>query len=94
MPPRTKRSGLDHRAYRRAKNRLRQNARTCWLCGKWIDVDLPSNDPMSWTADHVIPRSKGGHLLGELRAAHRSCNSSRGNRPPERIDQLPTTRQW
>lgn len=44
----------------------------CRLCG------LPGAD----TADHIVPRSKGGELydLTNGRPAHLSCNSSRGNR--------------
>lgn len=53
----------------------------CWLCGK-DGAD---------TADHVVPVAKGGAVydLANLRPAHRSCNSSRGdlraprNRPRE-----------
>ena len=44
----------------------------CWLCG------LPGSD----TADHIVPRSKGGAVydLINLAPAHRRCNESRGNR--------------
>lgn len=53
----------------------------CWICGDRVD---PADDPVSGreypTLDHVIPRSAGGtHEDGNLRCAHRSCNSSRGN---------------
>ncbi|WP_431941667.1 HNH endonuclease signature motif containing protein [Nocardia grenadensis] len=86
--------GLDDRQYRKATKRLRARSQTCWICGKPIDVSLPWTDPLSWTADHIVPRSKGGHLLGEMRAAHRRCNSSRGNRDVPVSAQLPTSRQW
>lgn len=88
------RKGLDHRAYRRATARLRANSSVCWICGLQIDLDLPYTDAMSFTADHVVPRSKGGSLLGELKAAHRSCNSKRGNRAQTDADRMPTTRNW
>ncbi|ATL70767.1 HNH endonuclease signature motif containing protein [Nocardia terpenica] len=91
---RSKRSGLDHRAYRKATRKLRTESQVCHICGRLIDVSLPYTDPMSWTADHIIPRSKGGHLLGEMKAAHRSCNSSRGNRTDIKAVQLPTSRTW
>lgn len=43
----------------------------CWLC------DKPGAD----TADHVIPAARGGsNDRSNLRAAHRSCNSSKGKR--------------
>jgi 5-methylcytosine-specific restriction endonuclease McrA len=70
----------DHRGYRRRRDRLRRQANTCWLCGKPIDAELQAPHPMSFSADHVRPLSKGGDLLGELRPAHRSCNQRRGNR--------------
>lgn len=42
----------------------------CHLCGG-EDAD---------SADHVIPRSKGGgHGLANLRPAHASCNRARGD---------------
>lgn len=32
------------------------------------------------TSDHIVPRSKGGtHDMYNLRAAHRVCNSRKGN---------------
>lgn len=49
------------------------NAILCELCGEPARV----GDPI--TADHVVPMSKGG-AGGELRPAHRSCNSKRGAR--------------
>lgn len=54
---------------------LAEYGTVCWLCG------LPGSD----TADHVIPRSKGGAVynLANLAPAHRPCNESRGNRPAE-----------
>lgn len=44
----------------------------CWLCGL----------PGATTADHIIPRSKGGAVfsLDNLGPAHEHCNYSRGNR--------------
>lgn len=51
---------------------LARYGRMCWLCG----------EPGSRTADHVVPRSAGGgDDLGNLRPAHRGCNSARGNTP-------------
>ncbi|WP_280429848.1 HNH endonuclease [Nocardia brasiliensis] len=66
----------------------------CHLCGR----------PGATTADHVIPRSKGGpDSLDNLRPAHYSCNSSRGARSledwrvlhtPRRAPQLAPSRKW
>lgn len=101
MPPRPnirgrsrKPPGLDSRAYRKATARLRSQSTVCHLCGTEIDTSLPYTHAMSWTADHVIPRSRGGHLLGEMKAAHRSCNAKRGNQPLEHEEQLPWSRNW
>lgn len=79
------RRGRNLRAYRRKAARLRRASAVCWLCGEAIDVDLPQTHPRSWTADHVEALAAGGDILGEIRPAHLSCNSSRGagpRRPP------------
>jgi 5-methylcytosine-specific restriction endonuclease McrA len=42
---------------------------------------------LGFTFDHVIPVSKGGtNDLQNIRPAHRSCNSARGNRGPVQLD--------
>ncbi|RJO74903.1 HNH endonuclease [Nocardia panacis] len=64
------------------------------MCKQPIDLELPYTEAMSFTADHIEPRSRGGALLGELRAAHRRCNSRRGNRANTQADLIPTTREW
>lgn len=46
---------------------LATQGRVCWLCGR-AGAD---------TADHIVPRSRGGSD-DALRPAHRSCNSRRG----------------
>lgn len=85
--------GRDHRAYRAKTKRLRARTDTCWICGEWIDRTLDYRHPMSWTADHETPLTKGGKLLGPMKAAHRSCNARRGNRTAP-ADPLPTSRAW
>ena len=46
--------------------------RRCHLCGRMGAT----------TADHVIARNRGGpDTLENLRPAHKSCNSARGDRP-------------
>lgn len=59
---------------------LRTYGTRCWLCG-WKGAD---------SADHVIPRSKGGAVydLDNLAPSHKSCNYARGNRDP-RIRAVP-----
>lgn len=59
---------------------LETYGRVCWLCG------LPGAN----SADHVIPRSKGGAVydLANLGPSHRKCNESRGNREARGIEQI------
>lgn len=54
---------------------LQTYGRTCHLCGL----------PGATTADHKIPRSKGGerYALSNAAPAHGSCNSARGDRSLE-----------
>lgn len=53
----------------------------CWLCGGMIRPATRPRDPLGPSADHVIPRSKGGdNSIENLRPAHLSCNSRRQNR--------------
>jgi 5-methylcytosine-specific restriction endonuclease McrA len=65
------------RRYRRSRALVLAHADLCWLCGK------PFTDPRDPpVCDHVIPVSRGGtDHPSNLRAAHRSCNLRRGNKP-------------
>ncbi|MCA6391275.1 MAG: HNH endonuclease [Cytophagales bacterium] len=38
------------------------------------------DDPLRATADHIIPYSLGGNLIGNIKAAHFKCNVERGNK--------------
>lgn len=92
------RRGRNLRAYRRKAARLRRVEKVCWICEGPIDPTLDYRDPMSSTADHVIPLAAGGDILGELRAAHRSCNSSAGDRGARQgkteTEPRRTSREW
>lgn len=67
---------------------------TCHLCGR----------PGANSADHLIPRSRGGlDVLENLRPSHRSCNYARGNKtldqwfaehPLPTITSAAPSRQW
>lgn len=53
----------------------------CWLCHRPVDIAARWNAAVAPTADHVIPLARGGSDdLGNLRLAHRSCNSRRRDR--------------
>ncbi|MFF5988151.1 HNH endonuclease [Prauserella flavalba] len=86
--------GRKGRPWRRVIEQLKRISNVCWICGHPIDLSLPAEDPMSFTADKLIPRSLGGPpTLDNARPAHRRCNSKRGNnidfKPP-----LRTSRAW
>lgn len=88
--------GLNDREYRRRREALRTLRLPCWICKRPIDYELRWPDPMSFSADHYIPRSLGGALLGELRPAHLGCNSRRKNNVRYRCTVKPpkTTHRW
>lgn len=61
---------------------LERDSWTCQLCAMPIDSTLHYLDAWSATLDHVIPQSSmlvPDHSEGNLRAAHRWCNSARGD---------------
>ena len=62
---------LYNKDYKRHAAWIRANATTCHLCGE----TARPNDP--WTADHIDASDPASPLA----AAHRSCNSRRGNQP-------------
>lgn len=93
------RNPRDDRTYRSRAHALKAKVKAhdlpCWLCGMPIDTGLPWKDPMAFTADHVEALANGGALLGDLRPAHRACNSRRGKRAPTmRIAPPETSRSW
>lgn len=54
----------------------------CQICMTPIDTELKYPDPMSFSIDHIIPRSvKPDHSFDNLRIAHLDCNSKRGDKP-------------
>lgn len=67
--------------YRKRAAEVRATATICWLCGD----GAREGDP--WTADHVVP----GEIDSILLAAHRSCNSARGDAKGRRARQYDST---
>ena len=58
----------------------------CQICFEPIDPNLIHPDRMCVTLDHIWPVSKGGpHLRCNAQTAHKSCNSSKYNKMPERV---------
>jgi 5-methylcytosine-specific restriction endonuclease McrA len=74
-----------HRKWRgqRITALLARDGEICSLCPRRLDRRLKDPDDGNYiTFDHVIPSSRGGlTVLSNLRLAHRSCNTSRGNEP-------------
>jgi 5-methylcytosine-specific restriction endonuclease McrA len=60
---------------------LERDGWRCYLCGTLIPKASRWPDPFAGTADHVVPRSKGGpDLDANLRAAHWQCNRKKGTK--------------
>jgi 5-methylcytosine-specific restriction endonuclease McrA len=74
--------------YRAAREELKRTDQTCHTCGYPIDMQLTYPHPLSWSADHIIPKSQltpSDHRLwhiSNLQASHLYCNQSRGNTLP------------
>lgn len=56
-----------------------QDDGVCHLCEERVEIELPREHPGAASADHVRPKSVGGQRPGNLRLAHRWCNSRRGS---------------
>lgn len=50
----------------------------CAWCGLPIDKSLKAPDPMSPSADHIVPVAAGGSNRGPLQPMHLGCNKSAG----------------
>lgn len=76
---------------------LAEYGHLCVLCGEPIELD---RDALTYSTrgpsvEHLLPRSRGGSdELDNLRPAHRSCNSARGNRPVPRRAPAEDGRAW
>lgn len=78
-------AGRTTHTFRRLAATLRSEQRPCWLCGQDIDYEAERDDPDSFTVDHIHPLSTHPHLAEDyanLAAAHKRCNSARGNKAP------------
>lgn len=86
------------RLRRELKAQVAREEPNCWLCGYPIDPSLPPNHPMARTLDEVRPRSRAVDRRraaldrGNVRAAHRLCNSEKGDSVAAMEDR--TSRDW
>lgn len=67
--------------FRRLAATVRSWRRPCALCGQPIKYDaVDPNDPLAFTADHILSREQYPQLaeeLSNLQPAHKKCNSSK-----------------
>lgn len=87
-PKRATRPGLDDQRYRDARTELRRiGPHICHTCRYPIDLQLKWPHPLSWSADHKVPRSKlepsdpRNWHISNLIEAHLRCNMARGAKP-------------
>lgn len=75
-----------NRRYRRERAAILKGDVVCWLCGQPIDKALAWPDPMSASADHVLPHADGGSdSRQQMKPAHLGCNSRRGRRDADTV---------
>lgn len=95
-PQSTKAADLRRRAIKKGATEIESFTRIeiferdqwlCGICGKSVPQSLTWPHPLSPTIDHIVPLSKKGtHTRANVRTAHLSCNSARGNRGgPEQL---------
>ena len=84
--------------YRAARTQLKKTDWVCHACGYDIDMQLSYPHPLSWSADHIIPKSKltadDNRLwhISNLQAMHLVHNQARGDKQPPALP--PTPLQW
>ena len=80
QPKRNPRNGNGHRR-RKLRAQVLAEEDQCWLCGRYVDKDLPAGHPRSAEVDEVVPVSRGGspYDRANCRLACRICNQRRGN---------------
>lgn len=72
----------------------------CHICSAPIDLGLPTNHPMAWTLDHVVPLIDSDidpYDETNLAPAHRRCNGRKGNEERRRAEarrDFVVSRQW
>jgi 5-methylcytosine-specific restriction endonuclease McrA len=96
-----RRPGLDDQRYRDARAYLKRTGpNVCHRCHYPIDLQLSYPHPLSWSADHKVPRSQLAASdsrqwhISNLLEAHLRCNSSRGAQPLDQQPRLRTSREW
>lgn len=106
-PKRKRSKGRNSGQFERARNRVLQACQICafrgndkWpACGKIIDLDLKWPDPMSGTANHIIPVADLAwndpltYDVANLEPMHLVCNQRLGDGKHKKQIH-PTSRDW
>lgn len=70
----------------------------CAYCGLPIDFSAPSDAPLSFSVDHVIPvKSGGSDSMNNLVGAHRACNRAKSDHiatMTDRKTRVKPTKKW
>jgi 5-methylcytosine-specific restriction endonuclease McrA len=76
------RAGRVGPAWVNARDACYDSETVCWLCGDWVNQDLPRGHPYARTADHLIQLCHGGPPAdrANLHLAHGRCNTARSNK--------------
>lgn len=82
MVPRADKTGAHRVAFDKNKKRILMTQTVCGICGKPVDKQLKTPDPMSPVIDHIIPINKGGHPsdIDNLQLAHWYCNRQKSDK--------------
>lgn len=79
--------GRSGHKWRKLRAQILESSDVCWLCGR----------PGATEVDHILPLSKFpelAHDIGNLRPAHKTCNSSKGAGTGGHTTQMPRSRRW
>ena len=82
MPPRIDKQGAHRGTYEKNKKIIFKTQNTCGICGRPVDFNIKTPEPMSAVIDHIIPVSKGGHPsdMDNLQLAHWTCNRQKSDK--------------
>ena len=80
------------RSYKRDTlwKRVRALGLPCWICGLPISYDAPSQTPLAFELDELLPVSKGGDPSDpdNTAPAHRCCNQWRSDRSVSEVERI------
>ena len=82
MVVRIDKQGAHRGAYEKNKKIIFKTHNTCGICGRPVDFNIKTPEPMSAVIDHIVPVSKGGHPsdIDNLQLAHWTCNRQKSDK--------------